>query len=225
VVPPGDTIRVQGVRGETWVVEVFRKREETCGQVLLAVDTATGKDRDHSTVVVIDKQTRALCAAFDSGSVLYDDLARVTKAVQRYYTTPAEQWFYLQAEAERVPLALVEDNGVGDATCVACDTAGVIYQRLHTDEASKGEGLLEAKRATEAGILYGPKRLAEEADELHRDDLGRWKGKKDLVMACGFALRELRKQPYRARELPPDPNVIRHKDKIRRASGAGQRWS
>jgi hypothetical protein len=85
---------------------------------------------------------------------------------------------------------------------------GLSVQTQTTDVASKYDGLLLAREAIVARKLFGPRDLAEECDELHQDDHGNWKGRKDLLMACGFALRLMRRSPYIEPKRVPDQTII-----------------
>lgn len=222
VLTPDEVLAVPGLSGE-WDVEVFIPRDQTSQDVLIGVDTATGKERDSSAIVVIDRKDAKVCAAFASNTIQPDDLARVVHAVQVTYTKPALIWNTVQLETPRVPVAYVEDNGIGEATVQACERLGVVVQRVTTTEESKYAGLLECKRMIESGMVRGPKRLAEECDDLHRDDLGRFKGMKDMLMALGFVFNARKVSPYAPPVLPDDGSRIRHMERIRRSRG--QAWS
>jgi len=53
-----------------------------------------------------------------------------------------------------------------------------------------------------------------ERDDLHRDDLGRFVGAKDLLMACGFALRHINANPVPTLPSPENRNKFNMLDKI-----------
>ena len=72
-----------------------------------------------------------------------------------------------------------------------------------TDSVFRRPQLPFAREAVVAGKCHGPADLADECDELHQDEHGNWKGRKDLLMAIGFALRLCRRSPY----IPPRPVV------------------
>jgi hypothetical protein len=190
-----------GLDGDAWKVRVWRTPEEGSGQYLIAVDTAAGKERDRSVILVADKRDGRLCAAFSSDTIMADDLARIALDLQRRYTTTTQH-----GETYRCPV-LIEDNGIGEATCQSAARIGLMFERVTTTEDSKYQGLSAAKRAVESGTLYGPEELAEECDELHRDDLGRFKGRKDMLMTYGFIARRLAVDGYRSGKQPDDDRI------------------
>ena len=77
IVAPSTVYTTQGVGGDSWKVAVWREPHDGSGQYLIAVDTAAGKERDRSVILVIDKRDGKLCAAFVSDTIMADDLARV----------------------------------------------------------------------------------------------------------------------------------------------------
>lgn len=205
---PQSVYSVHGVEGDTWAVGVWRTPEEGSGQYLIGVDTAAGKEKDRSVVIVADKRDGRLCAALVSDTIMADDLARVALDLQRYYQRDDA----MTGKPYRVA-CLIEDNGIGEATCQAGARLGLMYERVTTTEESRYQGLTAARRAVESGLLYGPKELAEECDELHRDELGRFKGRKDMLMAYGFVGRRLVVDGFRQQDLP-DQSRIRVKRRI-----------
>lgn len=180
VMPCSATHSTHGMDGETYITEIWRDAQEGSGQYLIGVDTAAGKERDRSVVVVVDKKDGRLCAAMVSDKIAADDLARVALDLQRRYETTGPG-----GETHRAN-ALIEDNGIGEATCQAGARLGLNFGRITTTEESRYQTLIASKRAVESGVARGPKVLAEECDELHRDEHGRFKGRKDLLMAYGF---------------------------------------
>ena len=89
----------------------------------------------------------------------------------------------------------VETNGIGLATAQAAREKGVPVREVRTTDASRYSGLLLVKNAVEAGILAGPLELAEECDDLHIYKRERFAGRKDLCMALGFALEDIKRSP------------------------------
>ena len=183
VLTPRHEIRVPGAAQE-WVVDVYRRPEDTSGHVAIGVDTSLAKQRSRSVVIVVDKGDLAICAILASDTIREDDLARVALAAQAAFEG------YDRHRARPIPaLVVCESNGIGQATCHQLDRLGVAYDALEQDEASKERCILESKRAIETGRCFGPPELAEECDELHRDDkTGKYVGRKDVVMALGMAL-------------------------------------
>jgi hypothetical protein len=205
---PSRVYTVAGVEGDSWKVGIWRGPEEGSGQYLIGVDTAAGKERDRSVVIVADKRDGRLCAVLVSDTIMADDLARVALELQNHYRRDDP----VTGQQYRVA-CLIEDNGIGEATCQAGARLGLMYERITTSEESRYQGLTAARRAVESGLLYGPKELAEECDELHRDELGRFKGRKDLLMAYGFCARRLVVDGFRQQEAP-DATRIRFKKRI-----------
>lgn len=208
VLPSSTTYTTPGMDGESWSVAVYREPHEGSGQYVIGVDTAAGKERDRSCIVVVDKRDGRLAASFVSDTIMADDLARIALDLQRRYTTNDPN----TGDVRRVSV-LIEDNGIGEATCQAGMRLGLMFERLTTTEESKYQGLSSAKRAVESGLLTGPKELADECDELHRDELGRFKGRKDLLMAYGFVSRRLMVDGYR-QAVVDDSRRIHHKRRI-----------
>jgi len=201
IVAPAHYIEASGVRVPCW-------RPAGSGQYVVGVDTASGKDRDRSAVVVLDKQDSAICAAFVSNTITISELANITRDVVKHYSRPehVDQW-RIRHNAYQ-PDLIVEDNGIGEGTVDRLRTMGLSVQTQTTDVAAKYDGLLLAREAIVARKLFGPRDLAEECDELHQDDHGNWKGRKDLLMACGFALRLMRRSPYIEPKRVPDQTII-----------------
>jgi len=196
-----------------WVAEVYHAADASKG-ALIAVDTATGKGQDHSAIAVLDRATGSLLAAFTSDRVTIDDLAAMAAALCDRFTRVDPVYSVTREPTRHRPTVLVESNGIGNATLQACYRLGLPVVDVVTTEASRYEGLLAAKRAIESGKLAGPARLAEECDDLHRDDLGRFVGAKDLLMACGFALRHINANPVPMLPSPDNRNKFNMLDKI-----------
>jgi hypothetical protein len=178
---------VPGVGGDQWRVHVYVPKEETSGQLLIGVDTAQARGVSRSVVVVVDKRSGRICASFASAHILEDDLAAIVQVLQHDYE-------YRDVRGNlTVPLALIEDNGIGTATVHQAQRRGVIFQTVtqrgdkHTTTTE--ECISAAKRAIEAGIGYGPRELAEECDELRREDDGSFVGRKDMIVAYGICMR------------------------------------
>lgn len=184
---PSHEIRVPGASQE-WVLDVYRKPDDTSGHVVIGVDTSLAKQKSRSAIVVVDMADLAICACLASDTIREDDLARVALAAQAAYEG------YDRLRARPITARIIcESNGIGTATCHQLDRLGVSYEPLEQDDASAEQCVLETKRAVEAGQCSGPVELADECDELHKDPkTGRYKGRKDVVMALGMALRARR---------------------------------
>jgi len=204
-------VGTEEVKGETdmYTIEVYKTLEDTCGHVVIGVDTATGKDKDRSAIVVLDKKTREICASFVSGAAWIDDLVLIIERIQKLYTTviPPPIKLHNTHDTRRVPVAIIEDNGIGEATRQQAFRRGLHVQKHHTTQQNAMAGLLRSKRNVEDGTLFGPEALAEECQDIARDNLGRFTGKKDLLMACGFALLAIDSAPYTEPERPGDDRL------------------
>lgn len=206
------------------VIDVWARSEDTSHQLVVGVDTAAGKDKDRSAIAVVDKRDGSLVASLVDGTISTHTLARCVAEVVRLFTWQDARTVGLDDPPIQRPDVVVEDNGIGQGTVDACRALGLQVKAITTDEASKYDGLLLAKDAVEAGRVDGPAELAQECDELHRDDAGRWKGRKDLLMALGFALREARLAPYRAPETRAQAERVDAMAILRRHLGSGSEW-
>ncbi len=184
IAEPVDVWRILGIRGDDWVVNVYRKPKD-CGRCFIGVDTAQGKEQDRGVVIVVDEQDWRVAALLVSDRIFFDDLARVTLEVQQKFTNP------------HTPVAIIEEQGIGDATVVSAANLGVIHDVHTPSEEKKYHGLLMAKMAVESGLLTGPMELTVECDELHRDGkTGAFKGRKDILMAYGFCALRMQQAPW-----------------------------
>ena len=190
VLAPVDVHTVMGVSGTDWKVLIYIKPEDCTPEPFIGVDTAEGKGQDRSVVAVVDRVSRRLCAVFVSDRAMGDDVAKITHYLWALYSKvrpDGELWR---------PKVVIEDNTTGGITIQPAYRLGFPFETFNTDEVSRYNGLLEASRAVELGYLEGPKELAEECDELHRDDVtGKWKGRKDILMAYGFCATRIAESP------------------------------
>lgn len=190
VLKPVDVHTVMGVSGTDWKALIYIKPEDCTAEPLIGVDTAEGKGQDRSVVAVVDRVSRRLCAVFVSDRAMGDDVAKVAHYLWAHYSKPrpdGELWR---------PRVVVEDNTTGGIVIQPCYRLGLPIETFDTTEVTRYNGLLEAKRAVEMGYLEGPAELAEECDELHRDEVtGKWKGRKDILMAYGFCAVRIAEQP------------------------------
>lgn len=189
---------VFGIAGDSWRVEVYGSKHvgprgeeqiaahEHSGQLVCTVDTARGIEVSRSVVLVTDKRDKRILACCASDKLRYDDLARVAMETCAHFAA--------QQKGCKVEL-VVEDDGVGDATCLALERLGFPFVRFSqgtidetTKKTNKEKCITLAKRALEAGSTTVPSELKEECDELHKDEKGRYRGRKDVVMMYGMAL-------------------------------------
>lgn len=193
IAPVVAEIKVPGVAGDTWIVKVHRRLEDTSGALVAAVDTSEGIGLSRSGIVVTDKRDAQIVATFSSEYVKHDDLARVAQAIQEGFRPahpkPGERH-------RRAPLMLVEKNGIGRSTITECERLGVEFEAITQTAESQEDCLVQAKRAIESGLTEGPPEMAEECDELVRDEHGNYRGRKDLLMCYGMTLVRRREDPY-----------------------------
>lgn len=185
-------------------VPVWCRREDGSGQYIASVDTGKGVERDRSAVVVIDKLNHKICAAFVSNVLDPHTFAGIARDLVNHYTPPPSTkglGWNVTLPSPSPPQCVVEENGIGNTMVLELRRLGVAVIETTTTEASKLDGLTLVRQACIDGRLYGPSWLAEEADELAKDERGNWTGRKDLVMALGFALIRCRMSPY---EHPPE---------------------
>lgn len=190
-------------------LEIFIPPEETSGQCIIAVDTAGGLGKDRSAIAVMDRKDGRLCATFVDEWATVEDLVAVAKAAQDLYTRQDEPEFAVQrSPAPRIPLAIIEDNGIGLATVQEAVKRGLIYRAVHQKAGSTYNCLLKARLAVEGESVMGPLALTEECDELSVDK-GKFRGHKDLLVCIGLCLQDIGDTRFQApREVEPT-NVFR----------------
>lgn len=203
VVTPIRKMPVPG-NGETFHVEIFHEPDDDYGYIT-AVDTASGKERDSSAIVVIDRFSKKILASFDSNKIIPHDLAHVLAFMQELYRNPGIT-LYGEQIGEEEPLVIIEGGGIGDATQHEARRRGIPFVSHNQTDARKYRCLALAKQAIEQGKAFGPRRLLDECQELRVDELNkkRWLGKKDMVMALGMALSYTEDTPH-----VEDPKVKR----------------
>jgi len=160
-------------------IKVFRPRNAST-KYSVGVDTSGGIGQDASTIVVLDRMDGSLVASYHSQEDTIDLLSSKIRAVYEIFGPDH---------------VCVEVNGIGLATAQSARDKGVPVMEVKTTDSSRYSGLLMAKNAVESGIISGPIELAEECDSLHIDNRERFAGKKDLCMAIGFALEDIRRNP------------------------------
>lgn len=184
---------VPGLDGEQWRLSIFIEPTEGSGDYIIGVDTATGRDLDRSALAVVDRRTGRLCASFVSERCAGDNLAVVTKAAHDFYSTVVGGGRV--RPTDRVPVVIIERNGVGEETCRQARRLGVPVRDIYSDETTIYAQMLMVRRAVENGDIFGPPELLEEAMSCYVKN-GRWRGTKDLSCAIGFALAERERTPY-----------------------------
>lgn len=210
--PPTRIVMVEGV-SDAWPLEIYANPDPETSYVI-AIDTAEGKELDRTVVSVIDRKTSRLAAIMVSDEIWFDDTARVAKFAYEMYSVG-------HPYVVRPPV-LVEENGPGAGTVQACRRLGLPVQAFHTTEGKRHTFLVLSKRAVESRTLEGPSELATDVGELWKDDKGRWKGRKDVLMACGMGLELCMTAPHVDRPEARGPGLI--SGRISRAQKAAK-WS
>ncbi|MEK9644302.1 MAG: hypothetical protein VW547_02030 [Alphaproteobacteria bacterium] len=192
-----DVQTVPGMRGQTWEIVYHADPQLMAGRAIIAVDTS-GRGHSRSAVLAIDENSAEILASVSGEDLAHDDLARCAAVMQHR--------LHVHRHLPR-PTLLVEDNGIGNATCTELDTIGVPYARVNQDEESASDCMLAAKTAIEGlSVWEAPKELVEECDELVRVPKAAggftWKGRKDLLMCLGMALQYRQIDGY-AKPLTP----------------------
>lgn len=189
-------------------VPCWRRFTETSGHLVLSVDTGKGVERDKSACVLLDGKDGAICAAFSSASLDAFEFAGVVAGLLRHYTKAPSVGLYGIRDPGILPTLIVESNGIGEAMILKLRELGCSVTEEWTDAESKPLVLTASRQAVCAGTLFGPKQLADECDDLHLDEQGNFKGKKDMLFACGIALQWLRLHPYQEVVRPPPPEMV-----------------
>lgn len=217
-------LEVHGLRGDTWAIEVYgehdylmrggeyvyddngkpivvdTKQIADSGQVVITVDTAYGVKKTNSIVLAVDKHTRRPLACFADNTILHDDLARVAMTLRDFYSrkrAPTLKHIY----NDSVTL-VVEDDGIGSATCTALMELGCPHERFHqgnvdlVGNSNASRCITAAKTHIEAGLRGAPAILRAECRELVRDEKQQLKGRKDCVMMYGMANIIIDERPY-----------------------------
>lgn len=204
VIPPSSYLECGGQRVPCW-----RPLARTSEQLVVAVDTGKGVDRDRSAVVVIDKRDMAICACFVSATLSAFEFAKVVHdLLHRHYWRDdvVGQWNVMTKGCK--PDLIVEENGIGEAMVLKLRELGSSVITKWTDEESKALGIEMARDGVLDGRLYGPQELLDDCESLHRDDHGNLKGKKDVLMALGFALLAARASPYKVVEQKVNRELV-----------------
>lgn len=173
---------------------------------MVGVDTSGGVGKDGNCAVVLDRHTRKLVGFWkDNRATTAEVAAKLAEMDQIWHPDKF----------------LIETNGIGQATFQAAKDLGLAAKSITTTEATKYQGLLLARNHVEAGVIYGPEELAEEAASLYCDDDGKFKGKKDAMMAIGFALKAIEAHPL---EIPIRIPADRYDPEARLKRKRGQMW-
>lgn len=178
------------------VAEIRRPLAQTSMQLVAAIDIGKGVGRDFTVVVIIDKRDNFVCASLASNQYDVFEFARLAAALLKLYSIDPVQTPWLVERPGVESEVVVEENGIGEAMVLKLRELGVSLGLQWTSESSKIEGLTLAKQAIVRGEVFGPAELADECDELHQNEKGEFVGRKDMLMAVGFALIRIRQSPY-----------------------------
>lgn len=220
-------LEVNGLRGDTWNVEVYGEKVYAMngaeyvydengnpvverieqipdsGQVVITVDTAQGVKKTNSIVLAVDKKDRRPLACFWDNTILHDDLARVAQTVREFFSR--KRAATLQHVFFDSVTVVIEDDGIGGATCTEAMNIGLPHERWHQGNVGPDGNSLSAacitaaKTHLEAKPVPSPAILRSECRELVRDEKQQLKGRKDCVMMYGLANLIIDRSPY----VPP----------------------
>ncbi len=161
-------------------LNIYRPRSDS-RRYSIGVDTSGGLGKDYSTIAVLDKTDGSLSATYCDNQATIDELTDVVRSAYELYGAD---------------YVCIETNGIGQATSQSCRDKGVPVKEFKTTDASRYTGLLLTKQAVEKNGLAGPEELALECDDLHIDKRERFAGRKDLCMAIGFCLDDIKRNPH-----------------------------
>tara|TARA_R110000751_G_scaffold119922_2_gene220554 strand:+ start:662 stop:2107 length:1446 start_codon:yes stop_codon:yes gene_type:complete len=180
-------------------IKIFTE-QEVGHKYIIGVDTAGGIRQDSSAIAVIDKTMNRMVASYVCSEATIDTLSSKIATLYSMY---------------RPDYACIEVNGIGLATAQMARDKGVPVREVKTTDSSRYTGLLLTKRQVEKGNMFGPIELAEESDDLHVDKREKFAGKKDLCMAIGFCLIEMKDNPVIQKETQKT-NVFDMKKHLRK---------
>lgn len=201
VLEPIRKLTMAGVPGE---VKIFIEPCDTSHHKVIGLDTAGGKGKDCSAVVLVDGENERICASYVSDDVRTTELAKVAKMMQDMYTFTA---VIGNSTVRRKPTILVEVNGVGRGTAdVLLELCATIFE-FSTTEASSQRFMEITNTKIVEGVAYGPDDLAYEAKQV-RTKNGKFLGQKDLFMATGFCYDWLSREKSKPLPKRNDPKRV-----------------
>ncbi len=185
-----DRVDVHGLSGHVWSLDIYVRPEECSGNVFVTVDTAWGRGKTRSVVLVVDIADGRILACLASSLIMYDDLARVAQMARHHYLAE-----HLK-QKRRVDL-IVEINGSGNATCHELAKIGCPFHEMDQVKNYRDHGadacvrhskrMIETTDSNGKSKVLGPPELAEECDSLKKE-AGAYHGVKDIIMTLGMAL-------------------------------------
>lgn len=210
-------LHVPGIFGDMWRVELYgeeywdpaAKRPSIrtirhSGQVVVSVDTAMGRKKTNSVIWATDKRDRRPLAALWSNTIRYDDIGSVAASTRNHFSTRSKN-----------AALVVENDGVGDATCNRLDVLSVPYEPFtqtgkdaETKVGNQERCITATKRRCEGGLRASPQILRDEVKKFVRNEKGEYEGAKDAIMTFGIGLVWIADHPY---ETGPDPEAIKER--------------
>lgn len=163
-----------------WVgnCKIFRE-PDVSQRYIIAIDTAKGTGRDFSALVVFSRTTMTLCAYLRNNKIHEKEVLEDAKNMMAMY---------------KVESLHIEETGMGRSMVVLAQEKHIPVVAFDTNLHNKVLGLLLAKEHMEAGEI-GDNDLAQECADIRRNG-DKFTGRKDLLMALGFALRYAKQDPH-----------------------------
>jgi hypothetical protein len=217
----------EGELVENQVLKIYKQAEDTSGYLIAGVDTAAGLGKDRNAIALIDWKTRELVASYVDDEASIEQMMLICSLIEERYTTEPRLWLFGRKKPlPQRPLFIIEKNTIGQATRQYAEKLNLNYEAEHTDDAVRYEALALTRAYVENGTIKGPYELSEEADSLHVVD-GKFKGKKDLSIAIGLALRHIEREPIGSGDKPDDAEDrgVARFDGMKKLQEAGKkRW-
>lgn len=143
---------------------------------ILGVDPAGGSGGDDAVIIVYDMTDNKIAAILADNHTTMDSLVDIAGMLSSKY---------------RAQKIYIEKNGIGHGATLMGRMASLPIQEFNTTEETKYRGMLLARRWIEQGG-GGDESLLANAQSCRMDLVGtkeKFSGKKDVLMALGFALR------------------------------------
>jgi hypothetical protein len=177
--------------------KLFRQPGDCSSQLVAGVDTSGGLGRDSGAIALVDKKDRKVVATWKSSTATIDEMGLVCKQLFAHYTKTVKTTYpgLLSDKKELGPLAVIERNGIGQATYQTFIREHISCSGITTTDATRYSGLQAVRNAASDGTLTAGEDLSEEARLLTVVD-GKFVGPKDLSMAIGFAYNWIQKNPF-----------------------------
>jgi hypothetical protein len=202
------TYRVTSSDGtRVFKLQIFVPPEETSAQIRIGVDTAGGTGGDACAATAVDAEDRRIVAAISSEWI---DIYDYRDSIAKMWEVFNDELVTRRREGERhlrdvTTRLVVETNGpLGSKVANLLEEMNLPVRRFTTgspDDGTRDAILTEARLYVENGTGYGPERLNEECEQLHRlkksdGTDGGWRGHDDVLMSYGIALLDIQQDPY-----------------------------